>query len=216
MNGPQSRLDQRAESVQNDICMPETQRGNTIMKLHRILLRTLPALALLALCLPGSAQTLKAGLWEHTVAMKSQSGEMEKALAEMQKQLAAMPPAERKQMEQMMGAQSVGPKANTVKVCVTREDSERMFMPQQGGQCTQQAVQRSAGTVKVKFSCSGNPPTSGESEMTLLGDTAYTGKTLVNTTAHGKPEQLTMDQSGKWLGADCGTVKPLPRAPAKQ
>ncbi|WP_293603166.1 DUF3617 domain-containing protein [Polaromonas sp. UBA4122] len=185
---------------------------------HRILLRTLPALALLALCLPASAQTLKAGLWEHTVAMKSQSGEIEKAMTEMQKQLATMPPAQRKQMEQMMAAQGVGmgPKANAVKVCVTREDSARMFMPQQGGQCTQQAVQRSAGTVKVQFSCSGNPPTSGETEITLLGDTAYTGKTLVNTTAHGKPEQLTMDQSGKWLGADCGTLKPLSRAPANK
>jgi hypothetical protein len=188
------------------------------MKLHRILLRTLPALALLALCLPGSAQSLKAGLWEHTVTMKSQSGEIEKAMTEMQKELAAMPPAQRKQMEQMMGAQGVGmgPKANAVKVCVTREDSERMFLPQQGGQCTQQAVQRIAGTVKIKFSCNGSPPTSGESEMTLLGDTGYTGKTLVNTTTHGKPEQLSMDQSGKWLGADCSALKPISRAPAKK
>lgn len=52
--------------------------------------------------------------------------------------------------------------------------------------------------------------------MTLLGDTGYTGKTLVNTTSRGKPEQVTMEQSGKWLGADCGTVKPLPRASAQK
>ncbi|MFZ2295254.1 MAG: DUF3617 family protein, partial [Polaromonas sp.] len=92
--------------------------------------------------------------------------------------------------------------------------SERMLMPRQDGQCTQQAVQRTAGTVKLKFSCEGNPPTSGESELTLQGDTGYTGKTRINTVSNGKPEQLSMDQSGKWLGADCGTVKPLPRASA--
>lgn len=186
------------------------------MNLHRILSRTLPSLALLTLCLPGNAQSLKAGLWEHTVTTKSQSGELEKAMAETQKELAAMPPAQRKQMEQMMAGRGVGmsPKANTMKVCVTKEDSERMLMPRQDGQCTQQAIQRTAGTVKVKFSCKGNPPTSGESELTLQGDTGYTGKTRINTVSNGKPEQLSMDQSGKWLGADCGTVKPLPRASA--
>lgn len=47
-------------------------------------------------CSAAQAQTLRSGLWEHTVALKSQSGEMEKALTEMQ-QLAAMPPAQRRE-----------------------------------------------------------------------------------------------------------------------
>ena len=110
-----------------------------------------------------------------------------------------------------MVAQGVGtgPKANTVKMCVTREDSERLFMPQQDGRCPRQAAQHIAGTMKITFSCSGNPPTCGESEFTLLGDTGYTSKTFVNKTVQGRPEQLTMNQSGKWLGAGCGTIKPI-------
>lgn len=173
------------------------------------------AAALWLLAAGAGAQTLKAGLWEHTSSIKTQSGEMEKGMAEMQKQMAAMPPDQRKQMEQMMAARgvSIGPSATTVKICVTREESERVFMPRQQGECTQQTVQRSGNTVKVKFSCNGNPPTSGESEITLQGDTGYTGRTTLNTVAHGKPEKMTMDQSGKWLGADCGNIKPLVTTP---
>ena len=42
-------------------------------------------------------QKLRPGLWEHTVAMKSQSGQMEAAMAQMQKSLASMTPEQRKQ-----------------------------------------------------------------------------------------------------------------------
>ena len=48
------------------------------------------------------AQTTAPGLW----AIQNKMGgnpELDKAMAEMQKQLAAMPPAQRKQMEAMMG-----------------------------------------------------------------------------------------------------------------
>lgn len=43
-------------------------------------------------CMGASAQTMKPGLWEHSFTMKSQSGKMEQGMAELQKQIAAMPP----------------------------------------------------------------------------------------------------------------------------
>ena len=52
------------------------------------------ALALAAVT--ASAQTQAPGLWEHSFTMKSDDGKMEKAMAEMQKQLASMPPEQRK------------------------------------------------------------------------------------------------------------------------
>ena len=36
----------------------------------------------------------------------------------------------------------------------------------------------------------------------------------VTSTARGAPEKTNMEQTGKWLAADCGSVKPMP-APAK-
>jgi hypothetical protein len=160
------------------------------------------------------AQTkMRPGLWEHSFTMKSQSGQMEKSMSEMQQQMASMPPEQRKMMEEMMAKQgmSMGAGGKSVKMCITKEQAERDELPQQEGRCTQQIMQRTANMMKVKFSCTGNPPTSGESEVTFASPTAYTGKTTVNTQVDGKPERMNMDQSGKWLSADCGGVKPMQR-----
>ncbi|MCB2028402.1 MAG: DUF3617 family protein, partial [Rhodoferax sp.] len=48
------------------------------------------------------AQNLQPGLWELTSTMHSGSGQMEKAMAEAQKQMAALPPEQRKMMQDMM------------------------------------------------------------------------------------------------------------------
>jgi len=158
-----------------------------------------------------SQTKMRPGLWEHSFTTKSQSGQMEKSMAEMQQQLASMPPEQRKMMEQMMAQQGVGMGAQgrSVRMCITKEQAERDEIPQQQGNCTQQVVQRSGNTVKMKFSCTGNPPTSGESEVTFSSPTAYTGRSVVNTTIEGKPDRMTMEQSGKWLSAECGEVKPM-------
>lgn len=159
------------------------------------------------------AQKMRPGLWEHSFTMKSQSGQTEKAMRDMQQQMASMPPEQRKMMEQMMAQQGMGMGApgRSVKVCITKEQAERDEVPQQEGRCTQQVVQRTANTIKVKFTCAGNPPSSGEGEVTFLSPTAYTGRTTVNTTVEGKPERMNMEQSGKWLSADCGNIKPVRR-----
>ena len=69
------------------------------------------------------AQSTAPGLWEIRNRMGG-NPEMEKAMAEMQQQLAAMPPAQRQQMEAMMrqNGMSVGAGgAMTLKVCITPE-----------------------------------------------------------------------------------------------
>ena len=67
------------------------------------------ALALVTMALVPQAQprTLKPGLWEISNKMQSGSGEMEKAMAAAQKQMAAMPPEQRKMMQDMMAKQGV-------------------------------------------------------------------------------------------------------------
>ena len=159
-------------------------------------------------------QKMRPGLWEHSMTMKSQSGQMEAAMAEMQKSLASMPPAQRKQMEQMMAQQGVGmgPKGQTVKVCVTQEQADRDTVPQQEG-CTQKVQRINASTMKVAFSCKGGqgqPPSSGEGTVSMQGPTAYTGQFKIKTENEGKPEQIDMAQSGKWLSDNRGAIKPVP------
>ncbi|PJI95479.1 uncharacterized protein DUF3617 [Acidovorax sp. 69] len=174
-----------------------------------------------AVLLPGALglahaqpQKMRPGLWEHSVVMKSQSGQMEAAMAQAQKSMASMTPAQRKQMEQMLAQQgvSMGPSGNTVKVCVSAEQADLDNLPVQEG-CTQKVQRTGPNSVAMTFSCKGaqgQPPTSGEGTMTFSGPTAYAGNFKVKTTtSQGKPDQLDMAQTGKWLAADCGGLKPV-------
>lgn len=171
----------------------------------------LVAAMLMAAATTTTAQSLRPGLWEHGFTMKSAGGQMEGAMAEMQKQMAALPPDQRKMMEQMMAQQGVGmgPKGQSVRICITPEEAARQEVPAAEGHCTQKVTQRTGNTVKVSFSCAGQPPSSGESEITFLSPTAYSGRAVVRTTVAGQPERLDMSTTGKWLAADCGAVKPL-------
>ena len=180
------------------------------------LIRTLFASALALVTLHAAAQTQVPGLWEHSFKMKSQDAETDKALADMQKQMAAMAPEQRKQIEQMMASRgmSMGAQGTVLKVCVTKEDVARKAEPQFREGCTQQVVQRTASSMKVKFECTQPQPMSGEGEMSFTSDKAYTGKSTVMSQANGKAQQMTIEMAGKWLAADCGDIKPR-SAPAK-
>ena len=172
----------------------------------------LAATVLAAACLPAGAQSLKPGLWEISNKMKG-SAEMDKAMAEMQQQLASMPPDQRKQMEAMMaqrGVRMAAPAAGggmTVQMCMTKEMAERNDVPMQDG-CTMTKQQRTGSTMKMAFTCT-KPPSSGEGEFTFMGAEAYKTHMVMTTSAKGKPETMEMDGAGKWLGADCGSVKPV-------
>ncbi|MBL8303498.1 MAG: DUF3617 domain-containing protein [Ideonella sp.] len=171
-------------------------------------------LAAVLLSLPlaawAQAQKLRPGLWEHGFSLKSQSGQMEAAMKQMQQSMASLPPDQRKMMEDMMARQGVGVGAsgNTVRLCLTPEEAERDSPPPPQDGCTQTS-KRSGNVWQVAFQCKGPPPSSGEGQVTLLGPTAYAGNFTMRTVQDGKPEQLQMTQTGKWLGADCGKVRPL-------
>ena len=178
----------------------------------RIQVSFLAATALAAASFAAGAQTLKPGLWE--ISNKMNSPQMDQAMAEMQKQMASMPPEQRKQMEAMMAQRGMSmPGAApgggmTVKMCMTKEQVERNEVPMEKSDCTMSNQQKSGGTVKFAFSCP-NPPSKGEGEFTMSGSEAYSSRVKVTSTVQGKPETMTMEGSGKWLGADCGAIKPM-------
>lgn len=169
---------------------------------------------LLAAGAAAGAQTLKPGLWQITHDTQG-SGEMAQAMTEMRKQMAAMPPEQRKMMQDMMAKQgmqipSAAPGGGmVVKICMTREMVDRNAIPSQQGDCRTTQQSRSGSTMKVAFACT-NPPSRGEGEVTIASPEAYSSKMSVTTTVEGKPQKMDMHTSGKWLGADCGAVKPMP------
>ena len=170
--------------------------------------------------LPAAAQSLKPGLWEVTNKMQGGSGQMQDAMAGMQKQMASMPPEQRKMIEEQMAKSGVkmgsaGPAGGmSVKICMTKEMVEKNEVPAQQGDCKTTSQGRSGNTMKMAFACT-NPPSSGEGQVTFSGSEAYTSRMSVSTRVDGKPEKIDMEGSGKWLGSDCGNVKPMGPAAKK-
>lgn len=173
------------------------------------------ALATLILCsAPARAQTMKPGLWEANNKIGG-SPEMDQAMARMQQQMAAMPPAQRKMMEDVLAQQGVGMGGASagggmvLKMCITKEMAARDQLPvQQQGNCTTTTTDKSSKGMKMKFTCT-NPPSNGEGQFTFAGETAYTMKMKVNNTSQGAPKTTTVDTSARWLAADCGAIKPM-------
>ncbi len=187
-------------------------------RLQRTLGLSLAAIACWGfLSAPAAAQTMKPGLWEITnkVGGSGDAGaKMAAAQAQMEKQFAAMPPEQRKQMEKMMAQRGVNmaPGAGggmATRICVTREMAARNEAPGQSqGDCKREQLQRSGNTTRFKFTCS-KPPSSGEGTVTMNSPESYTMKMNITRQVQGKPEQMTMDAQGKFLSADCGSVKPI-------
>lgn len=164
------------------------------------------------------SQKLEPGLWEQAMTVKSQSGSVEQGMAQMQREMAKLSPEQRKMMEQMMASRGVGMggmgagagQPTTVRICITPEQAARDEMPQHDGQCRQTAVERSGNQLRFKFSCAGDPPSSGEGEFTFESSKAHSGTVRVDTTVKGKPERMEVQTRGRWIAADCGSVKPRP------
>lgn len=168
----------------------------------------LTAATLLALALPAGAQSMKPGLWE--INNKMSGGQMDAQMAEMQKQLAQMPPEQRKQMEAMMAQRGMrmAPGAGggmTVQMCMTKEMVDRNEVPTREN-CTSTQQKKSGNTIKVAFTCT-NPPSSGEGEVNFTPE-SYTSHMTIKAVVDGKNETMVVDAAGKWLKADCGSIKP--------
>lgn len=181
-----------------------------------MMLRTLSALILLASATAASAQSMKPGLWEITNNVQSGGKDMTAAMAQMEKQMAAMPPEQRKMMQDMMAKQGVqmgagGSGGMRIKMCLTQEMVDRNAVaPQQQGNCTHTTSPRVGGTMKYSFQCT-QPVSSGQGEVTFTSPEAYSMK-MTMTSAQ---RNMDMQATGKWLGSNCGDIKPIQVPTAK-
>lgn len=147
------------------------------------------------------------GLWENTFTIKAE-GQIGTALSEAQKYMANLPESERKMLESMMQQQGVGLGNNlsVVQVCVTQQQIDSGTLPQADSGCEQDLQQLGHNKFMVTFDC---PQGKGSGEIHFQSPKNYTGDASLTTTlAGGKPEVVNVKQSGKWLAADCGTLKP--------
>lgn len=183
------------------------------MTLSKPVFAAAAAVLLTLTALPANAQSMKPGLWEVTSKMGG-NPEMDKAMAQMQQQMASMPPEQRKMMEDMLAKQGVGGMGASAggfstRMCITKEMADRNQMPvQQQGDCKTTISDKTATGMKMAFTCT-NPPSSGEGQFSFTSDSAYSMKMKVNSNVQGKAQTTTMDGAGKFVAADCGSVKPM-------
>jgi hypothetical protein len=164
------------------------------------------------------AQTMgmKAGLWEmrtlkQVMDGKDMQAQMSAAQAQMQQALADMPPAQRKQMEATMARQGAAMSGGGAhRICISPEMAARdKPLVDPDGKCEPAKVSRSGNKSSFEFSCKSDRGSMvGKGDSTVTGDSVSTRMDMTTSDATGKHTMQTESQM-KYLGADCGGVKPV-------
>lgn len=153
---------------------------------------------------------MKPGLWEMRVIKQIVDGQdmaaqMAEAQKQMQKMLADMPPAQRKQMEQAMGGQAAMPSNNTQRICISpaMAADDKPVVPTEA-KCEPSKVQRSGNKTTYELNC---PNMKGKGESIVSGDT-ITSKMDMVVTERGERHTMQSESQMKYLGSDCKGIKP--------
>lgn len=148
---------------------------------------------------------------EQAKAMQNMPRMTPEMLAQMQAQMAKLPPEQRKAMEASMDAMknmSVGNDGSmNMKVCMTKETIDAGQFTNQKGKCTNTLGSKVGNTQKYSFSCT-DPVRSGEGIVVFQGNTSFTGNLKIKGIQNGKSEEITIENSGKFIDSNCGSVKP--------
>jgi hypothetical protein len=148
------------------------------------------------------------GLWEVTSTAKS-SG----MPAMSENMIAQLPPAQRAKIEaSMRSAMARAEQPHTTKSCITQKDLDRPFhgMESRAGVTCKETVVSSSWTSEVVHSVCTGPHQTMDSTATFQAPSpaAMQGEVDLNMNEHGHPISTKVSISGRWLGADCGSVKP--------
>jgi hypothetical protein len=181
-------------------------------------LRILSCSLMLSVCVPALAQTsvinVRTGLWEVTSERTSQGmPQMPKSMPQLPPEvLAAMPPAQRKQIENAMKSARANTGGSSVKKsCVTRETLARGLTL--GGKddpsCKRTVHTQSATKWEMQEICT---DARGQHvfHVRYEAPTPTTINGTVNITMNNGGRTMSMKNvmRGRWLGPDCGDVKP--------
>jgi len=144
-----------------------------------------------------AAERMKPGLWLITV--KSDA-------------MAQMPQLSPQQME-MLRQRGITPGGGMEsRICITKEMAERDRPPMGKSQkdCHVESFERSGNSYTVKMVCDG--PTMQGTIVTKgehSGPEHYSWVSDMKGTARGHDVNSHQEGSGRWMGSDCGDVKPM-------
>ena len=152
------------------------------------------------------ALDVKTGLWELT-----STGTTSGAPPIPEEALARMTPEQRAKMESAM-QEAIGRnnQPHVSKSCITQRQLEKApdFAEQHDKSCKQTVVTRTAAVVETRVECSGPQKRSGTFRFQALSREAIRGEVSMVLSGGDKTMTSKFTLDGKWLGADCGNVKP--------
>ena len=153
---------------------------------------------------------VKAGLWE--VRMSALDADGHEVAAPEQAAASRMSPEARARVAEAMKARGMSmPDANGVsRACLTKsllESGSWQQLASDAG-CTTNFSTQSATTWKWHSSCT-TMKSESDGESVFSNGERYKTKVTTTSTVMGKTRTSTRVLEGKWIGADCGDVKPL-------
>jgi hypothetical protein len=151
----------------------------------------------------GQKIDVKTGLWEMTMKIDTTGMQMPAIPPDV---LAKMSPEQRARIEAMKGGMS----SHVSQSCVTEKELERGFDPQnKETACKIVSSDATATSLEVHMQCDG-PQVKGTSVMKMKAvDREHVQADVKSDmVANGRPMNVNVQMTGKWLKSDCGTVKP--------
>ena len=152
------------------------------------------------------AQTppIKPGLWE----VQSESSTGGQKTAQPSDRLQNLPPAVRAQVEASMKQKGIATGAGGLsRICFTKESMDPARFGNAAG-CKTDPGERTARSWKSHTVCT-EPPMTLDSETVFNSSESYTVNTTTTMTMRGETKTSQRTIRAKWLGADCGDLKPF-------
>jgi hypothetical protein len=151
---------------------------------------------------------VKPGLWETT--MKMDMSGMPPMPAIPPERLAQMPPEQRARLEAMMKGGDLPGKQHTSRSCVTADDLKNgpAFDKESGADCKRTIVNNSASDWEMVQECTGASERRVDVKYHALDSENIQGRMEMsgNHAGHAVSGKGTM--YSRWLGSNCGDVKP--------
>ena len=179
--------------------------------------------SLTIVCLVGCAQgvaqaqtapPIKPGLWQ--VHSEREVDGQKAQMPDMSERLKNMPPEARKQIEAMMKQRGVDMGGGgDMRICLSKESLDPGQWQRNQGSCKTDYGTRSSGMWTWHTSCR-EPASETDGEARFTGSESYTVKTATTMTLQGETRTTRMTLNSKWLGPDCGDIKPVTPVTPKQ
>jgi hypothetical protein len=148
----------------------------------------------------------KPGLWESTTTTQVEGGVMPQI-----PDVSKLTPEQRARVEKSVGMRAGGrPSVSTVRQCVTAQMLEKwdtFAKSERGDECQRSVLDQSSRHVKMSLSC-GNGKSTGDMELTLSGSDRVSGKMAMVMRTDSGNRKINASFDSRWLGADCGNLKP--------